>query len=61
MNFAGKWMEIKKKYHPEWSKPNIKGHAWYVLIYTWVLAIKSRITMLQSPDPRKLNSKECPR
>jgi lipocalin len=29
MNFAGKWMELRK--YPMRVKPDPKGHAWYVL------------------------------
>ena len=41
--------------------PNTKGHSWYVLTYKWMLAIKYRITMLQSTDPKKLSSQEGPK
>ena len=34
---------------------------WFVLTYKWTLAIKCRITMLQSTDPKKLDNKEVPR
>jgi len=32
-----------------------------MLTYKWILAIKYRIMMLQSTDPKKLNNKEDPR
>jgi hypothetical protein len=35
-----------------------KRHAWYVLSYKWILAIKYRIPMLHSTDLKKLNKKE---
>jgi hypothetical protein len=35
-----------------------KGHAWHVLTYKWILAIKYRIPMLHYTDPKKLNKKE---
>jgi hypothetical protein len=31
-----------------------------VFTYKWILAIKYRITMLYSTDPKKLNKKESP-
>jgi hypothetical protein len=39
MNFAGKWVELKK-FHPEWHSSDPKGHAWYVLTNKWILAKK---------------------
>ena len=50
-----------KKHHPEWGNSDPKGHAWHVLSYKWILAIKYSILMLHSPDPKKLNNKEGPR
>ena len=52
-------MDGTRKYHPEWGNP--AGHAWNVLPYKWTIAIKNRITMLQSTDPKKPNNKEGPR
>ena len=40
------------------SNPEPERHVWYVLTYKWTLAIKGRITMLQSIDPKKLSNKE---
>ena len=45
MNFAGKWMDIKNIILSE-----VKGYAWYVLPYKWLLAIKYRITTVYSTD-----------
>jgi hypothetical protein len=36
-------------------------HTWYVLTNKWALAIKYRITMIQSTDPKKLSYKDGPR
>ena len=33
-------------------------HAWYLLTFKWILAIKYRIPMLYSTDLKKLNKKE---
>jgi hypothetical protein len=52
-NFAGKWMEL------EIIILN-KVHAWYVLTYKWILAIKYWIPTLYSTDSKKLNKKEGP-
>ena len=54
-------MEGTIKYQPKWCNPDPKGHTWYVLTYKWILVIKYRITMLQSTDPKKPNTKEGPR
>ena len=35
-----------------------KGCTLYVLTYRWILAIKYKIPMLHSTDPKKLNKKE---
>jgi hypothetical protein len=34
------------EYYPEWSNPDLKIHAWYVLTYKWILVIKYRITIV---------------
>jgi hypothetical protein len=41
MNFSGKWMELEN-INLGYGNPVPKGHAWYVLTYKWVLAMKSR-------------------
>jgi hypothetical protein len=33
-----------------------KGHAWFELTYKGILAIKYRLTMLRSSDPKKPNN-----
>jgi hypothetical protein len=33
-----------RKYHPEWSNPDPKGHAWYELVDKWILAKKIQNT-----------------
>ena len=38
-----------------------KSHSWYVLTDKWILAIKYRIPMIHSTDPKKLNKKEFQR
>ena len=48
-------MNGTRKYHPEPGNPDPKGHAWYILTYKWISAIKIRYT-----DPKKLNKKEGP-
>ena len=35
-------------------------HAWYILIYKCILAIKYKIIRLQSADPNNLSNKENP-
>ena len=45
--------------YARFSEPKV--HAWYVLTYKWILAIKYRITILQSIDPKKPNNKKGPR
>jgi hypothetical protein len=32
-----------------------------ILTYRWIVAIKYRITMVQSTDPKNESNKECPR
>jgi len=56
MNFASKWMDLENIIL-RWDNLILKGHAWCVLTYKWILAIKYRIPMLQSTDPKKLNKK----
>jgi hypothetical protein len=55
MKFTGIWMELEKS-HPECPKPR-KTCMVYVLTYRWILAIKYRITMLLSKNPKELNNK----
>ena len=43
MNFACKWMELDRKYHPD-----SKLHAWYILTGKWILAKKYRIPRIQA-------------
>ena len=43
MNFACKWMELDRKYHPD-----SKLHAWYILTGKWILAKKYRIPRIQT-------------
>ena len=52
MTFANKCMELDNIIL---SDPDPLGHAWYVLTYKWILAIKYRILRLQSTDPKKLS------
>jgi len=40
MNFPGKYG--RWECHPELDSPVLKGHAWYILTYKWILAIKYR-------------------
>ena len=47
--------------YPESGNPDSKGHAQYVHIYKWALAIQYRVTTLQSTDPKKLNNKDGPK
>ena len=54
-------MDVTRKYHPEWGKPDPKGLAQYGLNYEWVLAIKCSITMPQSTDPKKAKKQERPK
>jgi hypothetical protein len=58
MNFSGKWTGLE--YHPELGNLVPKGHVWYVLTDRWILAIKYRIPMLHSTEPKKQNKKEGP-
>jgi hypothetical protein len=51
---------MKQCFHPEWGNPNSKGHTWYVLTATWILAKTFRIPMIHPTDPKKLNKKEGP-
>ena len=39
-------MDWTREYHPEWSNPGPKGHAWYIFTYKMLLAIKYRTVML---------------
>jgi hypothetical protein len=57
MNFAGKWMDLEKIILLSLKRISMV----YVLTDKWVLAIKYRIPMLYSTDPKKLNKKEAPR
>jgi hypothetical protein len=48
-------MDGTRKYHPQWSNPDPKGHAWYADL---VLSQKLRIPMIHPTDPNKLNKKK---
>jgi hypothetical protein len=52
MNFAGKWMEVENIILREVTRS--KGHTWYLLSDTWILAQKFRIPMIQLIDHMKL-------
>ena len=39
MKISSKLIELEN-IHPEWGNIGPKGHAWYVLTYEWILAIK---------------------
>jgi hypothetical protein len=56
--FKNKNLEGTWQYHHEWGNTDPKWHAWYVLTYKWILAIKYRIPMPCSADPKKLSKKE---
>jgi hypothetical protein len=63
MDFAGKWMELEKKIIPsEVTQTQNDRHDMYSLI-TGYLAIKYKITMLQSTTPpqKEKTNKEDPR
>ena len=47
------------EYHPEWGNQSQKDTQ-CALTYKCILAIKYRIPMLHSTDPKKLNKKEGP-
>ena len=55
MKFAGKWMELEKIILCEVTRP--LKQTWYVLTYKWIFAIKYRILVLHSTDPKNLNKK----
>ena len=38
--------------------PDPERHAWCILTYRWILAVKYRITMLKSTDSKNLSNKE---
>jgi hypothetical protein len=59
MCVAGKWIEFEIIILSGVSQTQ-KEHAWYILNYKWILAIKYSIPMLYSTDPMKLNKKEGP-
>jgi hypothetical protein len=47
------------EHHPEWGNPVTKGVAWYVLSYTWILALKYRYHATLE-RPKKPNKKDSP-
>jgi hypothetical protein len=64
-----------RKYHPEWDTWDPKGHAWYVLTSTWILAKKKkkkkkkekkrkekkeRISKIQSTELKNVNKLKGP-
>jgi hypothetical protein len=61
LNFAGK-MDRTRKYHPEWSNSDLKGHQWYVLINKWILAKnkKYRTHKIQSTELKNSNMLKHP-
>ena len=55
-------MDETGKYHPECGNSDPKiNHTLYALAYKWILAMKHRITMLKSTDPKKLRNNKDPR
>lgn len=56
MTFSGKWMGKKSPC----EIPASERQTWYVIIYKWIVAVKQRITMLQSTDLEKLSNKDYP-
>ena len=50
-------MELEKN-HPENTQSKKDTHRRNIITYKWILAIKYRITMLQSTEPKKLNNKD---
>jgi hypothetical protein len=57
MKFAGKSMEAEKIILSEVIQTQ-RDKQWCVLTYKWTLVIMYRITVPQSPDPKKLCNKE---
>jgi hypothetical protein len=51
-------MDGTRRYHPESSNQDIKGHTWYVLTDQWILAQKHRIPRMQPINHMKLKKKE---
>jgi hypothetical protein len=53
-----------RKYHPERSNSNPKGHAWYLLTNKWILAkhthTKYRTPKIQSTELKKVNKQKSP-
>jgi hypothetical protein len=49
MNFVGKWMELKK-FHPESSSSDLKGHAWHVLTNCRSLCLPQSLTHRDKND-----------
>lgn len=54
-------MNGNKKCHAEYSNTHPKGLAWNVPMFTWILVIKYKISILYSVDPNKPNKKDGPR
>jgi hypothetical protein len=51
-------MDRTRKDYCQRGNPDSEMHAWYVLTYKWILAVKQRLTMLQPLDPKKLSNNE---
>jgi hypothetical protein len=59
IHFSGKWMQLEHIILSEVIQVQKDTYDIHVH-YKWTLAIKCRIIMLQSTDPKKLGNKECP-
>jgi hypothetical protein len=51
-------MDGTRKYHPERGNPAAKGQALYRLTYKWILAVKKKIIMQQTTNPKSLSNRE---
>jgi hypothetical protein len=51
-------MDGTQKDYAESGNPDSERQTWYILLYKWKLALKYRITTLQSTDPKKQSNKE---
>ena len=45
LKFAGRWVELEDIMLCK-GNPDSKGHAWHILTYQWILAIKYRLPIL---------------
>ena len=59
IHFSGKWMQLEHIILSEVIQVQKDTYDIHVH-YKWTLAIKYKIIMLQSTDPKKLGNKECP-